>query len=243
MDQQRLLTAISLCHEDKPLETIGVQKEKILHKIIKYYLTTNEDNHEIKIGKMYIDVMIDNKIYEIQTRQFNSLRHKLDVLLDNYDITIIYPTFRNKYIYLLNEYGELIKESKSPKKGTPFQLLVEQYKISQYLKHPNLHFKVLYFDIDEYREIAPKKHFKQQGYVRLKQVPKVLVKEYDFMNKDDYKKIFEEYDFTNNFTVLEFSKKFKLSYNKASQAIRSLKELGVIEVIYKQGKANIWGQK
>lgn len=243
MTQDKLIQAISICDKMMPKETIGVQQEKILHKIIKYLLTTNEEEHEIKIGRMYVDVMIDNNIYEIQTRNFNALRHKLDVLLDNYNVTIIYPTSRVKEIYLLNEYGELIKKSKSPKKGTPFQLLVEQYKITSYLNHPNLHFKVLFFDMDEYRTEVPKKHYKSQGYERLKQVPSELIKIYDLNTYDDYYEVFKEYNFTSDFTVMEFSKKFKMSYNKASSAIRSLSTLGIIEVAKKDGKKNVWTLK
>lgn len=243
MNQEKLLIAKALCEKNMPKETIGVQQEKILHKIIKYLLTKNEAEHEIKINKMYIDVMINNHIYEIQTRQFNALRNKLEKLLPTYNVTIVHPIARTKYIYLLNEYGELIKESKSPKKGNPFHLLIEQYKISSYLNNSNLSFKVLLFDIDEYRTIAPKKHYRSQGYVRLKQIPKELIKIYDFKTVDDYLNIFNEYEFIDDFTVLDFSKKFKISYNKAAASIRTLHTLGVIEIKKKEGKKNVWALK
>ena len=50
-------------------------------------------------------------------------------------------------------------------------------------------------------------------------------------------------NFSDDFTVQEFSKKFKMSYNKASCSIRVLRTLGVIEIIKKEGKKNVWTLK
>lgn len=77
-------------------EVIGIQKEKILHRTLKYYISNNEANHEVKIKKtlkgiLYADVLIDYHIYEIQTRSFNQLRNKLDEFLKQYQVTIVYP--------------------------------------------------------------------------------------------------------------------------------------------------------
>lgn len=161
--QERLNHAITLL--DTPIEnvSIGIQKEKVLHKIIKYYLNDDPSYHEIKIGNNYVDVVNDGIIYEVQTQNFNLLRRKLDTLLKSNKVVIVYPACRIKQIYSINEYGEYIKQAKSPKKGTPFQILVEMYKIRDYLTNPNLSFKVLYLDIDEYREVVPKKHYRSKG--------------------------------------------------------------------------------
>lgn len=238
--QEKLNQAIALL--STPLEniSIGIQKEKILHKIIKYYLISDPKCHEVKIGKIYADVVIDNHIYEIQTQNFNMLRKKLDYLLPNYKVTIVYPTCHVKQIYNINEQGELLKTSKSPKKGTPFQVLIEMYKIRSYLSHPNLSFKILYLDIDEFREITPKKHYHAKGYVRFKQVPTKIINEYNLITFDDYLHIFEEYAFLNEFTTLSFSKCFKVSKAKASPAILALESLGIVEESGKEGRKKLW---
>lgn len=240
MENEKLEQAILLLKT--PLEniSIGIQKEKILHKIMKYYIEPDNSFHEIKVGNLYADIMVDNHIYEIQTQNFNMLRNKLTLFLENYHVTIVYPTSRKKMIYDINENGELLKEKKSPKKGTPFQVLVELYKIKNYLKNPNLDIKVIYMDMDEYRTIVPKKHYRSRGYVRYKQVPSSIVDEYDLKTPSDYLNILNNYLLKDEFTVSDFSKAFKLSYNKASSAILVLKELGVIETNKKLGRKNIW---
>ena len=105
--------AIELAKKEEAKLTIGVQQEKILHRTIKYYLEKDEQYHEIKVGKMFADIKKDNLIYEIQTAHFNSLRHKLDVFLPDYQVKVVYPIAYNKTIHLINSLGE-ISIRKSP---------------------------------------------------------------------------------------------------------------------------------
>lgn len=238
--QERLNHAITLL--DTPIEnvSIGIQKEKVLHKIIKYYLNDDPSYHEIKIGNNYVDVVNDGIIYEVQTQNFNLLRRKLDTLLKSNKVVIVYPACRIKQIYSINEYGEYIKQAKSPKKGTPFQILVEMYKIRDYLTNPNLSFKVLYLDIDEYREVVPKKHYRSKGYIRYKQVPTNIVEEYDLKTQDDYINIFNSFNCPSTFTRNDFSKYFKISISKSSNAIKTLETLDIVTFYEKQGRKKVW---
>lgn len=238
--EEKLKQAISLL--DTPIEnaSIGIQKEKILHKIVKYYISQDPSNHEVKIGKYFADVMVDNNIFEIQTQGFDKLRKKLDSMLLTNQVTIVYPTCRVKQIYSINEYGEYVKKSKSPKKGTPFQILVEMYKIRSYLNNPNLTFKILYLDMDEFREIVPKKHIKSKGYVRYKQIPTNFIKEYNLKEISDYLDILNEFSCPNEFTTNDFSKCFKISKSKSSSAILVLEKVGVVNLKAKLGRKNLW---
>lgn len=240
MENERLQKALQQTNDTENPEIIGVQMEKILHRTIKYYLSSSEITHEVKINRMFVDVMINNHIYEIQTQNFNAIRHKLDKLLPTYAITIVYPAARIKQLYSINEAGELVKEQRSPKKGTPFSILVEMYKIKSYLNDSNLDFKILYFDMDEYRTIVPKRHFRSRGYQRFKQVPTNLVSEINLRTIADYVKLLISYDIKTEFTVKDFAKLSKLSQSKASTAVNVLASLGAIENIGKVGRANLW---
>lgn len=223
--------------------SIGIQNEKILHKIIKYYINSNPNEHEVKIKNLFVDVVVGDHLYEIQTANFNNLRQKLNILLPNYLVTIVYPVSHKKTIYNLNEQGELLNIKISPKIKTPLEILIEMYKIKSFVNHPNLSFKVIYLDMDEYRTQVEKKHFRSKGYVRLKQVPTILIKEYDLKNQNDYFKIFSEFAFPNQFTTKTFSKYFKISTSKAANAISVLKALNIVELIGREGRRNLWQQK
>lgn len=240
MSEEKLMEAINYCNIPELNTSIGIQNEKILHRIMKYYINFNQSCHEVKIGRIYADVVIDTHIYEIQTANFNMLRKKLDYLLTDYEVTIVYPTSRNKKIYKINENGEYISEVKSPKKKTPLEILVEMYKIKSYLNNPNLSFKVVYMDMDEFRTIVPKKHFRSKGYARLKQVPTSFVKEYNFNTKLDYINVLKEYNLPYEFTTKEITKYLKISSSKASKAVQVLNALGVVNLVGKKGHSNLW---
>ena len=159
-----------ISHTNSSTESIGTKQEKTLHQTIKYYITTNESEHEVKINKKIVDIYKNGKIFEIQTQGFDKMRDKLDVLLPEYELTVIFPIAHIKTIYSVNEYGELVSIRKSPKKQSPFEIFKELYKVKQYLNNPNLHFKIIMFLSDEFRDIVTKKHVRSKGYKRNDQI-------------------------------------------------------------------------
>ena len=104
---QRLEIALKLALEESEKDKIGLLKEHTLHRVLKFYLSSDESNHEIKISRMYADVVLDNHIYEIQTKSFNAMRNKLNVFLKDHEVTICYPVALNKILYLTNELLKL----------------------------------------------------------------------------------------------------------------------------------------
>ena len=89
-DNNRLQEALSQALKEVSKEKIGLLQEHTLHRVLKFYLSSDEKNHEIKINRMFADVVIDNHIYEIQTKSFNVMRKKLDKFLEKNDVTICY---------------------------------------------------------------------------------------------------------------------------------------------------------
>ena len=131
----------------KEENVIGIQKEKILHKTLKYYLCSDDSKHEIKIKKsnsgiLYADVYDNEMIYEIQTRGFDKLRDKLSEFLIEHKVTIVHAVAHKKNIYKVYETGEIIGPTKSPKTGKVFEVFKELYKIKTYLNNPNLNLKI-----------------------------------------------------------------------------------------------------
>ena len=100
---------------------IGTLSEKTVHAILKNYYEPDEDRQEIPIDNYVADIYSEGEIIEIQTRQFNKMRDKLDAFLPQFPVTIVYPIPREKWIIWIDEEsGELSKKRKSPAKGNPF---------------------------------------------------------------------------------------------------------------------------
>lgn len=96
---------------------IGTLSEKTVHAIFKDYYEPDEDHQEIPIENYVADIYKDGEIIEIQTRQFNRMRGKLQAFLPLYPVTIIYPIPYEKWLIWIDEdSGELSKKRKSPKR-------------------------------------------------------------------------------------------------------------------------------
>lgn len=230
---------------EKQEELIGIQKEKILHKTLKYYISNDDTHHEIKIKKsnkgiLYADVLVDNNIYEIQTRSFNNLRNKLTEFLQDYKVTIVYPLAHKKNLYKIEPTGEVIGPKKSPKTGKIFDVFKELYKIKSYLPHSNLSIKVLFLEIDEYRCVVEKKHSRSSGYIREVQIPKQIFKEVDLFDKNTYLELLSEYNLDEEFTSSSFAKATKIRKNLSTVVLNILTYLNVVERIGKQRNSYVY---
>lgn len=226
--------------KEKTNDRIGTQQEKILHRTIKYYLCPDEKYHEIKIDGYFVDVYYQNKIEEIQTRSFNSLRKKLTDLLPNYKIEIVYPCSQ-KNIYKINEdTGEIVGPRKSPDKSGIWKSFVELYKIKMFLQDKNLSFRILFFEVDEYRRLAKKHHGRTLGYTPIEQIPKQLKKDLVFSTVLDYSTQLNLLSLPHEFTSKEFHLATKLSPKNSSIVLNVFTHLGCVKRTGKQKNAFIY---
>lgn len=224
-------------------KSIGTKQEKTLHQTIKYYLTLNEECHEIKVDKKIVDIYIDNQIYEIQTQGFDKMRDKLETLLPNHNLTIVFPIAHIKTIYLTNEYGEIVSIRKSPKKQSPFEIFKELYKIKQYLLDENLHLKIIMFLSEEYRDMVKKKHARSKGYRRLDQVVSDIVCEYDIYKKEDFNILLDSINLPYEFTTADIKKLTKVSVKTSALVLNILLYLNFVEKVGSKNKYILYKRK
>ena len=245
-NNQKLIHAYHLAKEFiKKENVIGIQKEKILHKTMKYYICSDDNKHEVKINKLsrgvfYADVFENNVIYEIQTSNFNKLRKKLDCFLTNYVVTIVYPIAHRKIIYKIDDNGVISNPKKKTKIGSIFDAFKELYQIKLYLKNPNLNIKILLIDLDEYRQVMVKKYFKNKGYKRQIQIPQNLYVEINLNNNNDYQTIMNNLHLTKQFTSEDLAMKAKITKAKATLTLNILLYLEVVKRVGKDGNRYIY---
>lgn len=240
MENELLNLAIDKALKEIDKDKIGLLKEHTLHRVIKFFLSLDESFHEIKINRMYADVVLDNHIYEIQTKSFNVMRNKLDSFLLNHQVTIVYPIAVNKNIYLINDLGELVSNKKSPKHSGPLEIFWELYKIKNYLLNENLHFKILMLDIDEIRLQKEKTWKSRKGFERVNQIPRKINHIYDIYKPSDFKDILLKYNLKEKFTSKDFSRSTKLTIKKATTVLNVLTHLNVVERIGKERNSYLY---
>ena len=219
---------------------IGTLSEKTVHAILKNYYEPDEDRQEIPIENYVADIYSDGEIIEIQTRQFNKLRDKLQTFLSLYPVTVVYPIPREKWlIWVDEESGELSKKRKSPAKGNPYVAFVELYKIKMYLKDPNLRLRLVLIDMEEYRLLNGWSKDKKKGSTRYDRIPTQLVEEVEINCPEDYMQ-FVPYELEDDFTTKDFAKAAHIPVSLAQTVLNILFFLGTVERVGKQGRGYLY---
>ena len=238
------LTFKELCDDitgrQKELTGIGTLGEKTVHSVLKHYYSPILNHHEVKVGGFVADIFTGKEIIEIQTRNFNALRRKLSVFLDIAPVTIVYPVHNIKWLRWINpQTGEISPPRKSPKRGTPYMVFPELYRIKNYLTNPNLRLKIILLNMEEYRYLDGWSHDQKKGSTRCDRIPTELVSEFSIDGIADYRKLVPD-ALPEEFTSRDFQKTSGLSLNKAQTALNILHYLQIVERTGKRGNAFLY---
>ena len=241
MDKKLFIEACdNVIGQQQGLKGIGTLSEKTVHSVLKYYLSPEHLNHEIKVGGFVADICTGKEIIEIQTRNFDKLRRKLESFLCFAPVTVVYPIPSTKWIRWVNpQTGEISPPRKSPKTGTPYSIFPELYKIKPFLVNPNLSFKIVMLNLEEYRFLDGWSQDKKKGSTRSDRIPTELVEELVINNKEDYQLLIPG-GLDEEFTVKEYKKASGLPLKVSSTALHVLHYVGAVERIGKKGNAFIY---
>lgn len=235
MDKERFLKVIQDCIDKSLIKGIGTYQEKTLHKVIKNYYESDENNQEVKVDGFVCDIKNDDTIIEVQTRSLNKLVKKLDVLLKNHKVKVVYPIPHIKYLAWLQD-GEVVSYRKSPKVGTIYDISKELYKIKWFLYNPNLELTILLIDLVEYRNLDGYSKDKKRGSTRFDRVPSAL---YDEIVINDYN-IFIPFTDDEAFTSRDYAKRIKQNLSRAQTFLTILQYLNKVEVVGKENRYNLY---
>jgi hypothetical protein len=127
--------------------------EYSLHSQVKAWYSILGDKIEVKVDEGYIiDILRENILIEIQTRNFSSIKRKLRKLLENKNrIHLIYPIAKIKWLVYVNNTGVIIRKRKSPKKGKIVDLFYELVFLTELVKDKNFSFEILLIEEEEER--------------------------------------------------------------------------------------------
>lgn len=219
---------------------IGTLSEKSVHAILKNYYEPDEDHQEIPIDNYVADIYAAGEIIEIQTRHFNKLRDKLEAFLPLYQVTVVYPIPREKWlIWIDQESGELSKKRKSPAKGNPYVAFPELYKIKMFLKDPNLKLRLVLIDMEEYRLLNGWSKDKKKGSSRFDRIPTELVEEVEVNCLEDYMQ-FVPCELEGSFTSKEFAKAAHIPVSLAQTVLNILYHVGTVTRVGKKGQQYLY---
>lgn len=241
MDRQRFLDACDkIVGNKRDKNGIGTLSEKTMHAVLKEYYDCNPENHETKIGTFVADIVCEDGIIEIQTRQLYKLNRKLDLFLEYCDVTVVHPLPAKKYIsWIDKKTGECTNRRKSPKKCTIYDAINELYSIKFTLDNPRIKIILPMLEVEDVRYLNGWSKDKKRGSSRCDRIPIDIIDEIEINNVSDFS-IFIPKGLKKEFTSNDFAKVAKIDINTARTTINILSYLEIIKNIGKSGRKKLY---
>lgn len=219
---------------------VGTLQEKTIHAILKHYYAPNEEMHEIPIGSYVADIYNGEEIIEIQNGNFYKIRTKLEALLAEFPVTVVYPIPHTKWLIWIDEQtGEFSAKRKSPVTGTIYRAFSELYRIKEYLNNENLRFRFPLIDLEEYRLLNGWSRDKKKGSSRFDRLPVALWGEVSIERKEDYLQLLP-YGLPEEFTSGDLSEMARIPVKTAGLVLNIMTFLRLTKQIGKKGHFNLY---
>ncbi len=218
---------------------IGTLNEGSLHGSLKAYIDENPDNWEKRIGNLVCDIVNDNGIFEIQTRNFFSLKKKLSVLLDKNVVTVVYPIVKEKHVYWIEpDTGEISGGRRSPRKGKYSDVLRELIGLGDLAGHENLRLRLITVTADEYKYKNGWSEDKKRGATRMDRVVTDICGDCVFAPWEFVKLLPD--GLPAQFTAKEAAKQTNLKANIMSSALRLFSNLSLVRRVSRDKRGYIY---
>jgi hypothetical protein len=213
-----------------------------LHAALKNLYTGPNDRQEGAIDGFLIDVIKDDRLIEIQTRNFGALQKKLNILLAQYQVQLVYPIAEVKWIVKLPANGEApIYRRKSPRKGRYEQVFYELIRIPGLMLNPNLVLEVLLTKEEEIRRADGTGSWRRNGE---RIVDRRLIEINDrkfFLQPQDFLSLLPE-SIPDPFTNSQLAEHLHIPTNLANRMTYCLRKMNVIQVVAKQKRSFLYSR-
>ena len=144
---------------------VGLLNEKPLHAALKAWYAQPDDRFEVDVDGSVIDILRGELLVEIQTRSFSALKRKLEKLVVNHAVRLVYPIAAEKWIVRLSDDGTVSGgRRKSPKHGAMSGLFRELVSFPHLISHHNFALEVLLIQEEEVRQQGLARNWRRRGW-------------------------------------------------------------------------------
>lgn len=204
---------------------VGTLGEKTLHAVLKRMIEPDMARHEVKLGRYTADVLNEQGVFEVQTRNIHKLKPKLTALLPYYPVTVVVPIIETKWLLTMDpETGELTDRRKSPKRGKTAAILPDLAYLKPLLKDPHLSFLLVRLEGEELRKPS---HSRWRSATPLEFAPTRFLGTVRLQTAEDYAALLPP-DLPEAFTARELAKALGLPAGESSAAANVLAFMGAI---------------
>lgn len=211
-------------------------KESSLHSAIKEWYAIPGDKFEVNVGDFIVDVVRGNLLVEIQTQNFSAIKKKLESLILDNRVRLVYPIPRRKWIVHVAVSGnQLLSKRRSPRKGRLIDLFYELVGIPSLINAKNFTIEVLMIEEEEVRCRDGKGSWRRKGAsIRDRKLLNVL-ESTTFEKKEDFL-TFLPNGLEEPFSSRSLARSIGISIHLSRKLTYCLRKMGVIHCIGKTGK-------
>ncbi|MFX1344423.1 MAG: hypothetical protein ACFFBC_08975 [Promethearchaeota archaeon] len=225
--------------ESKKIQSnsIGTLKESSLHAALKKWYQEPGDKLEQPIDGYIIDVLRDNLLIEIQTSNFSSIKKKLEILTENYEVRLIYPIIRDKIIVKMDPIrNKVFSLRNSPKHGTYYDIFEVLISIPHLVSKINFTIEVVLIQIQEIHKINSLGSWsKRHSSIYDKKLVKVLEKK-SFLSPFDFLML-KPTSLRTPYTNIELAFSLNKPLRLAQKMSYCLRKMEMVKIVGKKGKA------
>jgi hypothetical protein len=219
------------------MSRIGLLNEKPLHASLKQWYARPGDRFEVPVDRFVVDIVRDDLLIEIQTRNFASINAKLSQLTRSYEVRLVYPLIQEKWIVRSN--GGVVARRKSPKRGQLEDLFGELVSIPRLLSNPNFSLEVLMISAEEVRRYdGRRKRWRRKGWIIEGRRLVDVIDRRLFGTAEDWLAFVP--NGLQSFTTKDLASISDTRRDLAQKMAYCLRHAKMIEMIGKQGRANLY---
>lgn len=211
---------------------INIKHEKSLHSSIKQWYAIPGDRLEVKVDKYIIDLVREDSLVEIQTKNFSAIGNKLRELVKYNKVRLVHPIAIEKYIVTMESTQEIISRRKSPKKGKITDLFDELVRIPDLIDEENFILEILMTKEEEIRCKDGKGSWRRKGIsIKDRRLVEVVEKVVFGEKKDFFMFIPEE--LPEKFSNKDLAVALKINVSKARKITYCFRKMNIIKEVGK----------
>ncbi|MCD1295523.1 hypothetical protein CUJ83_10985 [Methanocella sp. CWC-04] len=225
------------------MSKISTLNEKPLHEALKRWYAQTGDIFEVSVDGFVIDIVRGDLLVEIQTRNFSAIKRKLEKLLIDHSVRLVYPIPRKKWIIKLADDGNSpVSRRKSPKHGSFEHIFEELIRLPELLKDPNFSIELLLIEEEEVRRYDGVRGWRRRGWVtderRLLRVVDKLI-----LNSPTDMQAFIPTTLTEPFSVNDLARATDNSRRMAQKMVYCLRIMGCVAPVGKRANAILYARR
>lgn len=205
---------------------IGTLNEGSLHASLKDWYAAPGDEFEVPLDGFVIDIKRGDHLIEIQTGSFGAMGRKLDRLLEEYTIQLVYPVAVQTW---LHKPGAAPR--RSPKRGSIFSLFDELVSVPTLLDNPNLTLDVVLVAVDKIQIEDPKARRGRGGFRTVDRQLREVIARHRFTTVDDLIALVPVADLPREFTTADIATVAGVDRSIAQKIAYCFRPLGIIDEI------------